>query len=79
MKKSIYSKRYNALRDALIAARKTARITQQQLADSLEKPQSFVAKYENGERRLDMAEFMTIAEKLGVDPLSILKSLSPKL
>ena len=75
MKKSIYSKRYNALRDALIAARKAARVTQQQLADSLEKPQSFVAKYENGERRLDMAEFMTIAEKLGVDPLSILKSL----
>ena len=75
MKKSIYSKRYNALRDALAAARKAAGITQQQLADKLEKPQSFVAKYENGERRLDMAEFMTIAEQLGVDPVKILRSL----
>jgi len=63
------------LRDALTAARKSAGVTQQQLADKLEKPQSFVAKYENGERRLDMAEFMTIAEELGLDPVKILKSL----
>ncbi|HEU5048597.1 MAG TPA: helix-turn-helix transcriptional regulator [Rickettsiales bacterium] len=72
MKKSIYSDRYRALCGALIAARKAAGITQQQLADRLKKPQSFVAKYENGERRLDVAEFMTIAEELGVDPAKIL-------
>jgi len=75
VKKSIYTERYAALRDALTAARKAAGITQQQLADKLQKPQSFVAKYENGERRLDMAEFMTIAEELGINPIKILKSL----
>ena len=75
MKKSIYSERYTALRDALTTARKEAKITQQDLANKLKKPQSFVAKYENGERRLDMAEFMTIAEELGVNPVNLLKSL----
>lgn len=75
MKKSIYSKRYTALLVALVDARKSAGITQQQLADKLKKPQSFVAKYENGERRLDMAEFMTIAEELGVDPAKILQDI----
>lgn len=75
MKKSIYSKRYTALQSALVEARKSAGITQQQLADRLKKPQSFIAKYENGERRLDMAEFMTIAEELGVDPVKLLKSI----
>lgn len=60
---------------ALVDARKSAGITQQQLADKLKKPQSFVAKYENGERRLDMAEFMTIAEELGVDPAKILQDI----
>jgi transcriptional regulator with XRE-family HTH domain len=34
-----------------------------------------VAKYENGERRLDMAEFMTIAEELGVDPVKLLEGI----
>lgn len=75
MKKSIYSKRYKALQDALAKARKSAGLTQQQLADKLKKPQSFIAKYENGERRLDMAEFMTIAEELGVDPVKILEKI----
>ena len=56
-------------------ARKKSGFTQQQLADKLKKPQSFVAKYENGERRLDMAEFMTIAEELGVNPVQILKKI----
>jgi len=75
VKKSIYSKRYSALYIALVKARKDAGITQQQLADKLKKPQSFVAKYENGERRLDMAEFMTIAEELGVDPAKLIEGL----
>lgn len=75
MQKSIYSKRYKALCAALVSARKAAKMTQQELADKLKKPQSFVAKYEKGERRLDMAEFTVIAEELGIDPVTILKSL----
>jgi transcriptional regulator with XRE-family HTH domain len=46
MKKSIYSQQYQVLLDWLIEARKNADLTQQQVADKLGRPQSFVAKYE---------------------------------
>lgn len=72
MAKSIYSDQQAALIAALVAARKQAKLTQQQVADLLGKPQSFVAKYENGERRLDVVEFLHVAEALGADPVEVL-------
>ena len=53
----------------MIKARKKAGLTQQQLAKRLKKPQSFVAKYEGGERRLDVVEFLGVAQAIGADPL----------
>ncbi|HBZ2047595.1 TPA: helix-turn-helix transcriptional regulator, partial [Klebsiella pneumoniae] len=50
-------------------------ITQSQLAKSLGKPQSFVAKVENGERRLDVIEFAAIARLLSLDPAEILNAV----
>lgn len=44
----------------MIAARKKAQLTQESLAKYLQKPQSFVAKYEKGERRLDVVEFLRV-------------------
>lgn len=72
MKKSIYSKRHEVLIGCLVNARKTSGLTQQKLADRLGKPQSFVAKYENGERRLDVVEFIEIAEILDTDIAKII-------
>ena len=66
MKKSLYSKRHKALIRVLKEAREAAGLTQQAVADKLGKPQSFVAKYENGERRLDVVEFLWVTEALGV-------------
>ncbi len=68
MQKSVHSEQYKKVLDWLIAARKDAGLTQQQVADQLGKPQSFVAKYEGGERRLDIVELVAIAKVLGVDP-----------
>lgn len=45
-----------------------ANLTQAHLAARLNRPQSFVAKYEGGERRLDVIEFMEVAEAIGFDP-----------
>lgn len=47
-------------------------MTQAQLAARLDRPQSFVAKYEGGERRLDVIEFMEVAEAIGFDPAEFL-------
>jgi transcriptional regulator with XRE-family HTH domain len=49
----------------LIACRKEAGLTQQELADRLGRPQSYIAKVETGERRLDVVELMEWAD--GID------------
>ena len=52
--------------------RTEARLRQVDLAMRLDRPQSFVAKYESGERRLDFIEFIEIAEAIGFDPIGFL-------
>jgi len=76
MQKSVHSEQYRKVLDWLIAARKAAGLTQQQVADRLGKPQSFVAKYEGDERRLDVVEFVTIAKLLKADPASAIRLIA---
>ncbi|MDM0051394.1 helix-turn-helix domain-containing protein [Variovorax sp. J22R115] len=51
------------------------RITQSQVANRLKRPQSFVSKYENGERQLDVVEFMDVCKALGVSPAALINQL----
>ena len=67
--KSVFTKEYAVMLDVLIQARKSQGFSQQYVAYRLGKPQSFVSKYENGERRLDILEFFAIAEALQKDPV----------
>jgi transcriptional regulator with XRE-family HTH domain len=60
----------------LIAARKSANLTQQELAKNLRRHQSFVAKYEGGERRIEVIEFVQICRAVGVAPDALLRKLS---
>ena len=53
MGKTIHSPQHQALRELLVAARRKAGLTQHEVAERLGRPQSFVAKVEGGERRLD--------------------------
>ncbi|BAQ68047.1 DNA-binding protein [Rhodovulum sulfidophilum] len=57
---------------ALVAARKGQGLTQQELANRMDRPQSFVAKVEGGERRLDVVEFVQWTIALGIAQDSIL-------
>jgi transcriptional regulator with XRE-family HTH domain len=75
MSKSIHSPDHLRLREVLIAARKAAGLTQDEVARRIRRPQSFVAKYEGGERRIDVVEFMTIARALGRDPRDVFDEL----
>lgn len=59
---------YRAFVDHLVDLRQSAGVTQQELAARLNKPQSWVSKYERGERRLDPAEFREVVIALGGDP-----------
>lgn len=53
---------------ALAAMRRNAGLTQQDVAERLGKPQSFVSAYEAGQRRVDVLELARIARALGLEP-----------
>ena len=73
--KSVHSAAQTAFCELMIKARKAAGLTQHQLAKRLHKPQSFVAKYEGGERRVDVVEFIEICKTIEADPNKLLKAL----
>jgi len=61
MSKSVYSKDYKDIIERLKTGRIEAGLSQQEVADKLNKPQSFISKIESGERRLDVAEIKKFA------------------
>ena len=76
--KSLRSPAHVRLLELLLAAREKAGLTQQQLADRLGKPQSFISKYEGGERRIDVIEFIAIADALDMDASRAIRDVRSK-
>lgn len=74
--KSIHDPRYRQLVERLIALREELGVTQTTLAEQLEKPQSFIAKVENLDRRLDVVEIADWLEALGTPPHTFMTSLN---
>lgn len=75
MPRSRRSPRRERLQEILVEKRNAAGLTQVALAKLLRRPQSFVSKYETGERRLDVIELIEVAEALGADPAAIVRTL----
>ena len=67
--------RYERFRALLVEARKEAGLTQEEVAERLHRPQSFVWKIENGVRKVDVVEFLEIARAVGFNPLIFLTKL----
>jgi transcriptional regulator with XRE-family HTH domain len=76
--KTIHSERHKRLRALLKEKRKAAGLTQTVVAKRLGKPPSYVAKYEGGDRRLDVLEFLDVAAAIGFDPCGVIRSLRRK-
>lgn len=72
---SVYSEPYRLLLAELIATRKSTEMTQAQLGEMLGRPQSFVSKFESGERRLDVVEFLAVCRALSADPYKIMRKV----
>ncbi len=77
--KSVHTSEQLGFCELMQQARKKAGLTQHDLAKRLGRPQSFVAKYEGGERRLDVIEFIAIARAIGSDPVRLFKTLAAGL
>ena len=73
--KSTRSQPYVRLLELLVERRNAAGLTQSQVADRLGRPQSFISKFERGERRLDVIEFLEVCRQLETDPYQLLRDL----
>jgi transcriptional regulator with XRE-family HTH domain len=73
--KSVFTPEYLHLEARIVELRKEAGLTQAELARRLGRPQSFVSKYERGERRLDVVEFLAVARALGADAAGLMAEL----
>jgi ribosome-binding protein aMBF1 (putative translation factor) len=74
--KTLGSVRHKALVDLIVSKREAAGLTQAQLAEKLGEYQSFVARLESGQRRIDVIEFIEIARVLGFDSVKALKKIA---
>lgn len=70
----VQDERYNELRRILTESRLKTSQTQSEVAFRLGKPQSFVSKYENGERTLDLVEFLDVCEALSCNAEWLLRA-----
>lgn len=68
MTKSIYSPEMIAVRTWLRQKRLEQNLTMRQLSERLDKPHSFVQRIEEGDRRLDIVEFVWYCHALGIEP-----------
>ncbi|MCZ4074999.1 helix-turn-helix domain-containing protein [Agrobacterium sp. LMR679] len=79
MTKSTHTPEYQLLVEILTDTRRKAGLTQQQVADRLGKPQSYVAKAEGSERRLDVVEFAKLSAAMDQDPTVLLQLLLARM
>jgi transcriptional regulator with XRE-family HTH domain len=64
--KTAYTQANDVFRELLKEARGVKNLTQTDVAKLLGLPQSYVSKYESGERRLDFPETAKVCEALGI-------------
>jgi transcriptional regulator with XRE-family HTH domain len=67
------------LQALLREARVESGLRQSDLAERLGQPQSFVSKYESGERRLDIMELRRVCQVLGLPLLEFVRRLEEDL
>lgn len=73
--KSLNSDAHQKLCALLSEARSQVPMVQAELSERLGRPQSFVSKYERGERRLDVVEFLEVCRGLDADPHAIIQQV----
>ena len=79
MAKRDHRQRQAQLAAILKTARRKAGLTQTKLARKLGRPQSFVAKYEGSERKIDVVDLLAICEAIEISWKSVLEDYEENL
>lgn len=76
MQKTLRSPRHMRLVQLIVDKRREAGMSQSDLAEALGRYQSVVAAIESGGRRIDVVEFLELAETIGFDPYDVIREVS---
>lgn len=79
MPNPMHDPQYSVFRALLVELRERQSLTQVEIATRLGKHQSYVSKFERGERRLDIVEVIAVANALETDPILVLRELLKRL
>jgi transcriptional regulator with XRE-family HTH domain len=79
VRKNIYTEQHKVLTTLLRDLRVEAGLTQIELATRVGRDQTFVSKYESGERRLDILELREICQALGISLEKFVRQLEKTL
>jgi transcriptional regulator with XRE-family HTH domain len=73
MAKAKFSPAHARFRALLVKARKSAELKQVDVAERLDRSQSYFAEVEQGQRRLDIVEFVEFTRAIDADPVKLLR------
>ncbi len=79
MPKTIFGGDHRHLVEVLVQARQKAGLTQAQLADRVQKDQTFISIIERGQRRVDVLEFVALAKAMEADPARLFAEVLKRL
>jgi transcriptional regulator with XRE-family HTH domain len=79
MPKTIFSDENMVVVEVVKAARIAVGLKQTELAERIAKDQSWVSLVEGSQRRLDVVEFIKLAQALGVRPSAMLDEIIEKI
>ena len=79
MKKTLSTKESKILLEMLYQLRSSSGIRQSDLAQMLKVPQSFISKFESGERRIDLIELRAILKCLNTKLVEFITELEKRL
>lgn len=79
MPKTIFGGDQHHLVEVLVQARQKSGLTQAQLADRVQKDQTFISIIERGQRRVDVLEFVALARAMEADPARLFAEVLKRL
>jgi transcriptional regulator with XRE-family HTH domain len=79
MPKTIFGGGHPHLVAVLSDAREKSGLTQAQLAERVGKDQTFISIIERGQRRVDVMEFVALANAMGADPTRLFADVMKRL
>jgi len=77
LQKTLRSEGHKALIKLIVEKRKAANLKQEDLARAVGQSQPWIAHLESEERRIDVVEYVKLADAIGFDPIEELRKLLP--